>query len=180
MSRRLVAGLVALIAIGGVFAYGLSHQGDVASVDTKHVTVPPSGFQTYAAAAIDGTTLDQKAFSLAGLHGKPVFINFWGSWCPGCKTEAPDLRTFANDLGGRAAMVGVAIDSPSSDARSFIRKAGWRYPIVSRHCCDLVNRYGVAYFPTTIVVNSRGQVVDRLVGPQTVARLQAELHALGA
>jgi cytochrome c biogenesis protein CcmG, thiol:disulfide interchange protein DsbE len=180
MSRRLVAGLVALIAIGGVFAYGLSKQGDVAKIDTKHVIVPPSGFQTFAAAAITGTTLDAKPFSLAGLHGKPVFINFWGSWCPGCKTEAPDLRTFANGIGGRASIVGVAIDSPSSKARAFIRKAGWRYPIVSRRCCDLVNRYGVEYFPTTIVVNGRGQVVDRLVGPQTAARLQAELHALGA
>jgi len=38
----------------------------------------------------------------------------------------------------------------------------------------------VISFPTTIVVNRRGQVVDRLVGPQTAARLQAELRALGS
>jgi thiol-disulfide isomerase/thioredoxin len=180
MSRRLVAALVALIVVGGVFAYGLSKQGDVSGIDTKHVTVPPSGFQTFDAAAIKGTTLDAKPFSLANLEGKPVFINFWGSWCPPCKKEAPDLRSFSNGLGSHAAFVGVAIDSPASDARSFIRKAGWRYPIVSRHCCDLANRFGVTYFPTTVVVDSRGRVVDRLVGPQTVARLQAELRALGA
>ena len=34
--------------------------------------------------------------------------------------------------------------------------------------------------PTTIVVDRRGQVVDRLIGPQTAARLTAELRALGA
>jgi hypothetical protein len=63
---------------------------------------------------------------------------------------------------------------------AFARKAGWRYPIVSAPCCDLGDRYGVVAMPTTIVVDSKGQVVDRLIGPQTAARLTAELHALGA
>jgi thiol-disulfide isomerase/thioredoxin len=180
MNRRLVAGLVALVAIGAIFAFGLSKQDDVSKIDTTNVTVPPSGFRTFTAAEITGMTLDAKSFSLTRLQGKPVFINFWGSWCPACKTEASDLRRFANGLGSRAAMVGVAIDSPHGRAVSFIRKAGWRYPIISRQCCDLVDRYGVTFFPTTIVVNGSGKVVDRLIGPQSVARLQAELHALGA
>jgi len=119
-----------------------------------------------------------KIISASDMRGKVYVLNFWGSWCPPCRKEAPDLRDFSNGLGGQAAFVGVAIDSPSADARNFIRKAGWRYPIVSRHCCDLANEYGVISFPTTIVVNRRGQVVDRLVGPQTVARLQAELRAV--
>jgi thiol-disulfide isomerase/thioredoxin len=180
MSRRLVAGLVALVALGGVFAYGLSKQDDVSKIDTEHVTVPPSGFQTFAAAAIKGTTFDGAPFSLARLQGKPVFINFWGSWCAPCRREAPQLRSFSRTLGERAAFVGVAVQSPHDKAVAFARKAGWHYPIVSTSCCDLNDRYGVAYMPTTIVVDGQGRVVDRLVGPQTAARLTAELRALGA
>jgi cytochrome c biogenesis protein CcmG, thiol:disulfide interchange protein DsbE len=180
MSRRLVAGLVALVALGGVFAYGLSKQGDVSGIDTAHVTVPPAGFRPFTAAAFEGTTLEGGTFSLARLRGKPVFINFWGTWCVPCKREAPQLRAFADGLGQRAAVVGVAIDSADGNPRGFARKAGWRYPIVSRRCCDLSNRYGVVGMPTTIVVDSQGRVVDRLIGPQTTARLRAELRALGA
>ena len=179
MSRRLVAGLVALVALGGVFAYGLSNQGAVSRIDTTNVTVPPDGFATFDAAPITGTTLEDGTFSLARLRGKPAFINFWGVWCEPCKEEAPDLREFADGLGGRASFVGVAIDSDRGDARSFARTHGWSYPIVSRRCCDLSNRYGVTYMPTTIVVDGDGRVVDRLVGPQTAARLTAELRALG-
>jgi thiol-disulfide isomerase/thioredoxin len=180
MSRRLVAGLVALVALGGVFAYGLSKQDDAGRIDTANVTVPPAGFQTYAAAAITGKTFDGDAFSLARLRGKPVFINFWGSWCGPCRREAPELRTFNDALDGRAAFVGVAVQSPRDKAVAFARKAGWRYPIVGTPCCDLSTLYGVVYMPTTIVVDSRGQVVDRLIGPQTTERLTAELRALGA
>ena len=180
MSRRLVAGIVALIAVGGVFAFGLSKQDDVSHVDTEHVVVPPAGFQPFAAASITGTAFSGKPFSLAKLHGKPVFINFWGSWCAPCRREAPQLKAFSRSLGNRAAFVGVAYQSPHGKAVAFARKAGWRYPIVGAPCCDLGDRYGVVAMPTTIVVDRTGQVVDRLIGPQTVARLTAELHALGA
>ncbi|MDX6539118.1 MAG: hypothetical protein QOI71_728 [Gaiellales bacterium] len=179
MSRRLVAGLVALVAVGGVFAVGLSKQDAVSHIGTSNVVVPPAGFQTYAAAPITGTSFAGSPFSLAKLQGKPVFINFWGSWCVPCRREAPQLTAFSRTLHGRAAFVGVAYQSPHAKAVAFARKAGWRYPIVSAACCDLGDRYGVVAMPTTIVVDSKGQVVDRLIGPQTAARLTAELHALG-
>jgi hypothetical protein len=51
---------------------------------------------------------------------------------------------------------------------------------VSRRCCKLSNQYGVVAMPTTIVIDGEGKVVDRLIGPQTTARLEAELRALGA
>ena len=180
MSRRLVAGIVALIAIGGVFAFGLSKQDDVSHIDTKNVVVPPAGFQPFAAASITGTSFAGRPFSLAKLQGKPVFINFWASWCIPCRREAPQLKAFTPTLGGRASFVGVAYQSARGKDVAFARKAGWSYPIVSAACCALGDKYGVVGMPTTIVVNSKGQVVDRLIGPQTAERLTAELHALGA
>ncbi len=113
MSRRLVAGLVALIAIGGVFAYGLSKQDDVSSIDTSHVTVPPSGFKTFAAADIEGTTLDAQAV----LAREPATASRSSS-TSGARGARPAGRrrpTCAASRTGsarQAAFVGVAIDSP--------------------------------------------------------------------
>jgi thiol-disulfide isomerase/thioredoxin len=180
MTGRFAAGLVALVVLGVTFAFGLSKQRDVSYIDTARLTVPRAGFHTFTAAAITGTSFAGTPFSLATLHGKPIFINFWGSWCAPCRREAPELRAFSRSLGHRAALVGVAYQSPRDKAIAFARKARWGYPIVSAPCCGLGDRYGVVALPTTIVVDPAGQVVDRLVGPQTAARLTAELHALDA
>ena len=180
MSRRLVAGLVALVVVGGVFAYGLSKQGDVAHIDTKNVKVPPPGFQTYAAAAIKGTTfsgarvLARAAARQAGLH---QLLGLVVRPVPARGAAAEVVHEHAR----RSRVVRGRRHPVAAQRRvSFARKAGWRYPIVSYQCCDLGDSYGVVAMPTTIVVNGKGQVVDRLIGPQTAARLRAELHALGA
>ena len=167
MSRRLVAGLVALIAIGGVFAYGLSKQGDVSKIDTKHVKVPPSGFKTFAAADDQGHDARREARSRSrACKASPSSST---SGARGVRAARPRRPTCARSRTGSARRRDGRRGDRLAVGRCacFIRKAGWRYPIVSRRCCDLVNRYGVTYFPTTIVVDSRGQVVDRLVGPQT-------------
>ena len=119
MSRRLVAGLVALIAIGGVFAYGLSKQDDVSRIDTKHVTVPPSGFQTFAAAAIKGTTLDARPFSLARLRGQAGLHQLLGLVVRRpASARRPTCAASRTALGGRASFVGVAIHSPHGGCAS--------------------------------------------------------------
>jgi cytochrome c biogenesis protein CcmG, thiol:disulfide interchange protein DsbE len=180
MSLRVFAGFVTLVVVGGVFAFGLSKQGEVSRIDASHVAVPPAGFQTYPAAPIASSSVHGAAFSLASLRGRFVFINFWAPNCAPCVREAPQLRAFADGLGGRATMMGVAIDTSGVDARNFALSHGWNYPILTKRCCDLIDSYGVVGLPTTIVVDRQGIVVDRLVGPQTTARLRAELRALNA
>ena len=182
MSRRLVAGLVALVAVGGVFAYGLSKQDDVSKIDTKHVDGAAVGLPDVRGAPRSRARRSTASgFTLAALRGKPVFINFWGSWCPGCK----DRGARSAHVRERARLAGLdgrrrhRLAATGHRRRSCARPAG-AIPIVRKACCDLVNRYGVIYFPTTVVVDGKGQVVDRLIGPQTVARLRAELRALGA
>ena len=157
MTGKSAAGIVALVVLGSTFAFGLSKQRDVSHVDTAHITVPPAGFRTFTAAAITGTSFAGTPFSLAEMHGRPIFINFWGSWRAPCRREAPELRALSHSLAGQAAFVGVAYQSPRSKAMAFARKAGWHYPIVSAPCCDLGERYGVVALPTTIVVDSAGQ-----------------------
>ncbi|MBC8061563.1 MAG: TlpA family protein disulfide reductase, partial [Clostridiaceae bacterium] len=37
--------------------------------------------------------LDGKEVSLSELKGKKVFLNFWATWCPPCRSEMPEIET---------------------------------------------------------------------------------------
>src|SRR5690348_9545370 len=59
--------------------------------------------------------LDGQDLTLASLRGKPVYLNFFATWCDGCKAESAALETVAREYRARGlSVVGVDIlESPS-------------------------------------------------------------------
>jgi cytochrome c biogenesis protein CcmG/thiol:disulfide interchange protein DsbE len=114
---------------------------------------------------------------LASLRGKPALVNFWASWCGPCKDEAPELKRFSEGLGNRATLVGVDWNDVEDNARDFIAKSGWQYPILRDPSQKVGTQYGLNGLPTTFVLDSDGNIVETLQGPQTVASLDRALAA---
>jgi thiol-disulfide isomerase/thioredoxin len=116
-----------------------------------------AGAQSYT-----GQMVAPADFAVADYAGKPLVVNVFGSWCPPCNTEAPDLATFAEQNPG-AQVVGVASEDTEQDAQEFMQKYGLTYPLVVDDG-TLVQEFGVTAYPTTIFFDAEGQEVDRLVG----------------
>jgi cytochrome c biogenesis protein CcmG, thiol:disulfide interchange protein DsbE len=129
------------------------------------------------APALPTAVLQPPRASLASLRGKPALVNFWASWCEPCRKEAPGLERLHRSLHGAAAMVGVDYTDQADSARSFIRRYGWSFPILSDPDGIYGARYGFSGLPTTVVLDSRGRIVETLRGPQTVADLRRALDA---
>lgn len=105
--------------------------------------------------------------------GKIVVVNFWASWCGPCKTEAPNLSTFAWEERNRGvAVVGVVFSDPVSAAETFAKYYGSLYPSVIDAGGEIANRYGVTSPPTTFVINAKGIVAATLAGPVSTAQLE--------
>jgi cytochrome c biogenesis protein CcmG/thiol:disulfide interchange protein DsbE len=118
--------------------------------------------------------------TLAELRGKPALLNFWASWCEPCREEAPELERLARGLHGSAALVGIDYTDRTDSARSFIRRYGWTFPVLADPDGVYGAHFGFSGLPTTAVLDSHGDVVELLRGPQTAADLRQALHAASA
>ena len=103
--------------------------------------------------------------TLSSLRGKPVVINFWASWCPPCREEAPILEEVWRRYKDKGVtFIGVDIQDAEADARAYIKEFGITYPngpdIGGRITID----YGVGGIPVTFFVNREGLIVSRWVG----------------
>ena len=172
--RTLLVGALALLVLG-VVGFGLAHQ----STPSEKAGLTPD-FKPYAPPGLSGSTLEGTRLSLADLRGKPTFLNFWQSYCGPCQDEAHQLTSFTRTLGGRANFVGVDVQDGRHQALAFVRKYGWSYPQLPVSDIDLVERFGVVGFPTTLILDSKGTIVDKIVGPTTAHALALKLAAVNA
>ncbi len=130
-----------------------------------------------AAPPLPRQVLTPPAVTLASLRGKPALINFWASWCQPCQEEAPRLQRFAAGLGGRGHLVGVDYSDALSDARAFIRRYRWTFPVLRDGSGTTGAAYDIPGLPTTAVLDAQGRIVKTLIGPQTQKTLEAALRA---
>ncbi|WP_309118010.1 TlpA disulfide reductase family protein [Saccharothrix sp.] len=72
-----------------------------------------------------------KTVSLDDYAGKVVVVNIWGSWCPPCRTEAPELQKVQDELGTDVQVLGVAVKESSTDGpRDFLANRQLSYPSI--------------------------------------------------
>jgi cytochrome c biogenesis protein CcmG/thiol:disulfide interchange protein DsbE len=118
--------------------------------------------------------------SLASYRGKPVLVNFWATWCQPCVEEMPRLEAAHRRMGSKVEFLGVDRTDFRPEAQAFIKKTHVTYPSAYDRDGTLDGSYRLRGMPTSLFIDARGRVVDRVTGPLTDARLDAGLRALTA
>jgi cytochrome c biogenesis protein CcmG/thiol:disulfide interchange protein DsbE len=146
---------------------------------TLEVATANSGAGAKQAPALPKQVLQGPPATLATLRGEPALIDFWASWCEPCREEAPEIARLQRSLAGRAAIVGIDYTDQAGSARSFLRKYGWTFPVLSDPDGIYGARYGFSGLPTAVVLDRGGGISATLRGPQSLGDFRQALREAG-
>ena len=160
----LLLGVAAVIVVFGI-QLARQNRGPLQPGDT----MPDFTLQTF-----DGSTVATEQ-----LRGRILVVNFWGSWCPPCRDEAPDLQLINEQYAGQGVvMIGVNRLDTDADAMEFIDQYGFSFAN-GADTGDLISRsFRLSGTPETYIIDRDGVVQSATYGTITYDRLVAALDAI--
>jgi cytochrome c biogenesis protein CcmG/thiol:disulfide interchange protein DsbE len=116
---------------------------------------------------------------LSGLKGKVVLLDFWATWCTGCKVEIPWFIEFDKAYRAKGlAAVGVSMDDEGwKTIEPYLKKNPISYTIVAGNF-ETSDPYNVTALPVTVLIDRRGRVAAKHVGVVNKKSFEAELKQL--
>ncbi len=168
---------------------------DCDELDLGNLVLPPvkwAAFPEGKAPELEHTMVRgvPEEFSLGGLKGKWVLLNFWASWCGPCHRDMVDLLKMENSFPRRSEVAEIVmIDcsgqkdfSVTDQKMPEIANKYWqgqipKFPMVLDGKGQIRQTYGVRLLPTKILIDPDGKVVTKSGGPDAVTQLTSILKA---
>ena len=172
---RVIGGSLAVLGVVAVLALllvGLLQGGVETTIqDTLDAGERPPAPALGLAVLAGGNSLTEgETIDVPDLAGRPVVINFWASWCPPCRNEAPLLEDISRRYADEDVLfLGVDSRDLSDNARAFIAEFGLTYPSLRDGTDGTERRWQVTGLPETYILDAQGRVAARIVGEITRA-----------
>ncbi len=96
---------------------------------------------------------------LRNYHGKVLLLDFWATWCTGCKKEIPWFSKFQRTYGTkRFAVIGISLDEGGwKVVKPFLADTKVPYRILLGGEAT-ARRYGITNLPDTFLIDQQGRV----------------------
>jgi peroxiredoxin len=125
-------------------------------------------------------SLGGRTVHLRDLRGKVVVVNFWATWCGGCKVEIPHLvETYQRLHGQGLEIIGISMDDAGDDVVARFTKLKQMDYTVARTTDAVTKAYGgMRFLPQTFVVDRNGIIVATISGPPEKRAFEEMLEGL--
>jgi thiol-disulfide isomerase/thioredoxin len=117
--------------------------------------------------------------SLSSFRGKkPVFVNFWGTWCPPCRAEMPEMQNLYNAKRNDIEIVGVSMgprDWPKL-VLDFVNASSYNWKFVHDNDYSVATRYQVVSVPSSYFIDKNGVIQAVHVGAMNRSMMDSYLQ----
>jgi thiol-disulfide isomerase/thioredoxin len=173
ISVRLLAALAAMLMLAACASTRAEEQtrktGEVGypTVPRNLTRIPPE--ERKELPVVSGPVLgSNKTISTADYRGKVVVINVWGSWCPPCRKEAPDLQAASVETKNVAQFIGITSkDYDPAPAEAFVRSFKITYPSIydptGKVLLAFAGELPPSAIPSTMIIDRQGRLAVRVL-----------------
>ena len=139
------------------------------------LAVPHPGERAPALALVD---LSGKAVTLASLAGKPVYLNFFATWCGPCRVETPTIVALSKKF-ARVRVIGIDVGEGASKAGGFAHDFSVPYTLaVDPDTTTRASYGGGLYFPLHVFIDKHGVVKVYHPGEMSAAQIETALNGV--
>jgi peroxiredoxin len=111
------------------------------------------------------TDPDGNTYRLSDLRGKPVWLNFWASWCPPCRAETPELEAvYEEKKADGLVLLGISLGEQVPAVKSYVEAARITYRIGMDTSTRIAGLYRINGLPTHFFIDKDGIIRDMQVG----------------
>jgi len=180
------------------FLYTLRRVGHTATVDPSLFKLPSANLREVKelspwdaarikkqlggnpAPELRGTDISGKPVILSTLKGRTVLLDFFTTWCPPCRADAPALDKLFRKYGPQdLVIVGVSVSEEHSVVESFLKQHPHSFPVLLTTENEMPRPYQIGAFPTYIVIDRDGNVAGAAEGDQGFSDLRKMLKKAG-
>ena len=161
--------LTAVLLLGG-YAIGSTLFTSEASSVLKTGSKPPE----FKLADLQGNTHE-----LAQYEGRPIIINFWGTFCPPCVKEMPEFeRQYVKWKDEGLVILAINLSEDTLSVDNFVRRFDLSYTILRDINRKVERSYGLRSYPTTFFVRPDGSLMEVFVGGMTEKQIDERVERL--
>ena len=141
-TKEILIFVVTLIIISNAISYYKSSNLKKDSLNIKSLTL------------IDGTTYNFP-------KNKAVLVHFWGTWCPVCKVEAPNINTISKEY----EVITIAVDSKNDEnIKKYLKENNVNFKVFNDEYSQYSSQYNISVYPTSFIYDKNAKLVFTEVG----------------
>ncbi len=126
------------------------------------------------------TDIRGESISLSALKGKLVLLDFWTTWCPPCRADAPALDKLYQKYGSKDfTIIGISVSEERAVVEKFIGEHPHLFPVALTSENDMPRAFQIGTFPTYVIIDRDGNVAGAVEGDQGFGELRKLLKKAG-